>query len=193
MLGQDVDAPREVVDCGVDLSLFGTRSLTGPGPVNFTGPGPVKSPANGPVFVCVGSLIERKNVVRLADAFATLDEGSLVFAGDGPLRGQLEGRERVRLLGRVAHEKIADLMASLKAAEKRIQAFEARAVLDKVPGLLESATRRGAVTVVAEDAGTLNSADDLRLLVTTVRERLGSDAAAVRGLPTRRAVPTLHR
>jgi alanyl-tRNA synthetase len=76
-------------------------------------------------------------------------------------------------------EKIADLMASLKAAEKRIQAFEARAVLDKVPALLESATRRGAVTVVAEDAGTLNTADDLRLLVTTVRERLGSDAATV--------------
>jgi alanyl-tRNA synthetase len=76
-------------------------------------------------------------------------------------------------------EKIADLMANLKAAEKRIQAFEARAVLDKVPALLASASRRGAVTVVAEDAGTLNSADDLRLLVTTVRERLGSDAAAV--------------
>ncbi|MFF9562295.1 alanine--tRNA ligase [Leifsonia sp. NPDC014704] len=76
-------------------------------------------------------------------------------------------------------EKIADLMSSLKEAEKRIQAFEARAVLDKVPALLESASRRGAVTVVAEDAGTLNSADDLRMLVTTVRERLGSDAAAV--------------
>jgi alanyl-tRNA synthetase len=76
-------------------------------------------------------------------------------------------------------EKIADLMANLKAAEKRIAAFEARAVLDKVPTLLHSASRQGAVTVVAEDAGTLNSADDLRLLATTVRERLGSDPAAV--------------
>ena len=36
-------------------------------------------------------------------------------------------------------------MANLKAAEKRIAAFEARAVLDKVPALLEAATRRGAV------------------------------------------------
>ncbi|WP_158864464.1 alanine--tRNA ligase [Leifsonia sp. AG29] len=76
-------------------------------------------------------------------------------------------------------EKIADLMASLKAAEKRIQAFEARAVLDKVPTLLAAATRRGDMSVIAEDAGTLNSADDLRLLVTTVRERLGSDPAVV--------------
>jgi alanyl-tRNA synthetase len=76
-------------------------------------------------------------------------------------------------------EKIADLLASLKAAEKRIQAFEARAVLDKVPALLESASRRGTYTVVAEDAGSLGSADDLRMLVTTVRERLGSEPAVV--------------
>jgi alanyl-tRNA synthetase len=76
-------------------------------------------------------------------------------------------------------EKIADLLANLKAAEKRIQAFEARAVLDKVPALIESSSRRGAFTVVAEYAGTLGSADDLRLLVTTVRERLGSDPAVV--------------
>ncbi|GAB3578837.1 alanine--tRNA ligase [Leifsonia lichenia] len=76
-------------------------------------------------------------------------------------------------------EKIADLLNNLKAAEKRIAAFEARAVLDKVPALLESASRHGSVTVVASDAGTLNSADDLRLLATTVRERLGSDPAVV--------------
>ncbi|MFF1879222.1 alanine--tRNA ligase [Leifsonia sp. NPDC058230] len=76
-------------------------------------------------------------------------------------------------------EKIADLMANLKAAEKRIAAFEARAVLDKVPALLQNVSRYGAVAVVADDAGTMNSADDLRLLVTTVRERLGSDPAAV--------------
>ncbi|AGW41261.1 alanyl-tRNA synthetase [Leifsonia xyli subsp. cynodontis DSM 46306] len=76
-------------------------------------------------------------------------------------------------------EKIADLMASLKAAEKRIQAFEARAVLDRVPGLLEAVSRRGAVQVVAADAGTLSTADDLRLLAITVRDRLGSDPATV--------------
>ena len=41
---------------------------------------------DGPAFVCVGSLIERKNVVRLADAFARLGRGRLAFVGDGPLR-----------------------------------------------------------------------------------------------------------
>jgi alanyl-tRNA synthetase len=76
-------------------------------------------------------------------------------------------------------ERIADLVSSLKAAEKKIAAFEARAVLDKVPALLESASRVGSATVIAEDAGTLGSADDLRMLVTTVRDRLGSAPSVV--------------
>ena len=53
-----------------------------------------------------GRLTERKNVVRLADAFARLGEGSLTFVGDGPLRAQLEGRERVRVVGRVPHDEV---------------------------------------------------------------------------------------
>jgi glycosyltransferase involved in cell wall biosynthesis len=81
----------EVIDCGVDLELF--RPGTGHG-------------QDGPVFVCVGSLIERKNVVRLADAFARVGEGRLVFVGDGPLRGQLEGRAGVEVVGRVPHEQV---------------------------------------------------------------------------------------
>jgi glycosyltransferase involved in cell wall biosynthesis len=52
--------------------------------------------------------------VRLAAAFAQLDvETTLTFAGDGPLRGALDGRERVRLLGRVAHDAVPGLLASV--------------------------------------------------------------------------------
>jgi glycosyltransferase involved in cell wall biosynthesis len=90
----------EVVDCGVDLSLFEPR------PASDTGHG-----RNGPVFVCVGSLIERKNVVRLADAFAQLESGRLVFVGDGPLRGELEGRVNVEVTGRVPHDDVARFIA----------------------------------------------------------------------------------
>ncbi|HEY7018247.1 MAG TPA: glycosyltransferase, partial [Gaiellaceae bacterium] len=46
------------------------------------------------------------NVVRLADAFARLENGTLTFVGDGPLRPQLEGRERVELAGSVPHDEI---------------------------------------------------------------------------------------
>jgi glycosyltransferase involved in cell wall biosynthesis len=64
-----------------------------------------------PAFVCVGSLTERKNVVRLADAFARLGEGSLTFVGDGPLRARLEGRERIRVVGRVPHDEVPGWIA----------------------------------------------------------------------------------
>ena len=52
--------------------------------------------------------------MRLADAFAQLGRGSLTFVGDGPLRAQLEGRERVRVVGRVPHD---DVPAWLSAAD----------------------------------------------------------------------------
>ncbi len=68
--------------------------------------------AERPAFVAVGGLTERKNPVRLADAFATLGRGSLVFVGDGPLRGRLEGRERVTLTGRIPHDAVPGYLAA---------------------------------------------------------------------------------
>ncbi|MBO0982581.1 alanine--tRNA ligase [Rathayibacter sp. SD072] len=76
-------------------------------------------------------------------------------------------------------ERIADLVASLKAAEKRIAAFEARALADRVPAIVANQRRVNGLTVVAENVGTAGSADELRSLVTSVRERLGSEAALV--------------
>jgi glycosyltransferase involved in cell wall biosynthesis len=85
----------EVVSSGVDLERFALA----PAP-----DGPTR-------YLCVGALSERKNVVRLADAFSQLADGALTFAGDGPQRSRLEGRERVRLLGRVAHDEVPALLA----------------------------------------------------------------------------------
>jgi glycosyltransferase involved in cell wall biosynthesis len=85
----------EVVDSGVDLERF---------PV-------LPAPDASPAFLCVGSLTDRKNVVRLADAFARHGEGTLTYVGDGPLRAQLEGRDRVHLVGRIPHEAIPEHLA----------------------------------------------------------------------------------
>jgi glycosyltransferase involved in cell wall biosynthesis len=82
----------EVVDSGVDLERF--RAVE-----------PAEQ-LESPAFVHVGSLTERKNVVRLADAFALYARGSLTFVGDGPLRAQLDGRAGVRVVGRVAHDEV---------------------------------------------------------------------------------------
>ncbi|TFD54340.1 alanine--tRNA ligase [Cryobacterium sp. Hh11] len=76
-------------------------------------------------------------------------------------------------------ERISDLVASLKSAEKKIAAFEARALTDRVPALLATARRVGAVTIVAEDLGVLGSPDDARMLALATRERLGTDAVVV--------------
>ncbi len=81
-----------VLDSGVDLVRF-----------DDVAPAAV---LEHPAFVHVGSLTERKNVVRLANAFAQLGRGSLTFVGDGPLRARLAGRDGVRVVGRVPHDEI---------------------------------------------------------------------------------------
>ena len=86
----------EVVDCGVDLQRFSPLP---------------RAQHAGPAFVCVGSLIERKNVVRLADAFGRLGEGTLTFVGDGPLRSRLEGRPGVTVTGYVPHDAVPGYLA----------------------------------------------------------------------------------
>jgi glycosyltransferase involved in cell wall biosynthesis len=87
----------EVVDSGVDLERFKPE------------PG---GNSDGPAFVAVGSLTERKNVVRLAEAFGRLGRGSLTFVGDGPLRPALEGRPGVRVTGLVPHDEVPRYLAA---------------------------------------------------------------------------------
>ena len=88
----------EVVDSGVDLERFGAVE-------------PVER-LEAPAFLHVGSLTPRKNVVRLADAFSSLRRGSLTYVGDGPLRAALDGRDRVRVVGRVPHEQVPGWLAA---------------------------------------------------------------------------------
>jgi len=76
-------------------------------------------------------------------------------------------------------ERISDLVQNLKSAEKKIAAFESRALTERVPALVASQSRAGTVSVVAQNLGVLNSADDVRLLVTSTRERMGADPAVV--------------
>lgn len=89
-----------VADLGVDLAAF----APGRAPAAWVG--------EHPRFLCVGSLIERKNVVRLADAFSALGRGSLTYVGDGPLRAQLEGRPGVTVVGRIPHDEVPAWIAA---------------------------------------------------------------------------------
>jgi glycosyltransferase involved in cell wall biosynthesis len=91
----------EVCDLGVDLAEF----APGVEPAVWTA-------GAHPRFLCVGSLVERKNVVGLAEAFARLGRGSLTFVGDGELRGALEGRAGVAVVGRIPHEAVPSWVAA---------------------------------------------------------------------------------
>jgi glycosyltransferase involved in cell wall biosynthesis len=94
-----------VVDCGVDLEAFSPRPAEeARRQLGWDG--------EGPAFLCVGSLIDRKNVVRLADAFASLGGGRLAFVGDGPLRPALEGRPGVTLTGRLPQSEVPQWIAA---------------------------------------------------------------------------------
>ncbi|MFC4137089.1 MULTISPECIES: alanine--tRNA ligase [unclassified Microbacterium] len=75
--------------------------------------------------------------------------------------------------------RIEELQSNLKAAEKRIAQFEAKEREGRVPALAESAKPAGVFHVVASSLGEIGSADDVRTLALSVRERLGSDAAVV--------------
>jgi glycosyltransferase involved in cell wall biosynthesis len=86
----------QVIDSGVDLERFAVTP----------------APSGELRFLCIASLIGRKNVLGLADAFAHVGKGTLTFVGDGPLRAQLEGRERVELAGRVPYDRIPEQIAA---------------------------------------------------------------------------------
>jgi glycosyltransferase involved in cell wall biosynthesis len=94
-----------VIDSGVDLERFRGRDASeARAALGWEG--------EPPFFLCVGTLDERKNVLRLAEAFERLDTGSLAFVGEGPMRARLEDRPRIRVVGRVPHEQVADWIAA---------------------------------------------------------------------------------
>lgn len=118
----------------------------------------------------VGAANRRVEALVGLDAFRSLAaERALVSQLSGSLktpREQLPAR-------------IAELTASLKAAEKKIAAFEAKALGDRVPALAATAAAAGPFRVVAESVGAAGSADDVRSLALQVRDRLGTDAGVV--------------
>lgn len=98
----ELEGRVSVVDCGVDLDRFRGRD-------------PAESRSrvgwdrgDGPRYLHVGSLEERKNVLRLTEAFERLGGGQLAFVGDGPLRPRLEGRQGIRIVGRIPHPRVAE-------------------------------------------------------------------------------------
>jgi glycosyltransferase involved in cell wall biosynthesis len=148
----------EVVSSGVDLERFR-----------------MEPPPDGDVarFLCLGSLTERKNVVRLARAFARLGEGSLTFVGDGPLRGELQGLPGVELAGAVAYDDVPARIAAARVVcqPSLIEPF-GQALLEAMAcGRAVVGTRIGGPPeFVPPDAGVLVDPTDEEALARALRE-----------------------
>jgi glycosyltransferase involved in cell wall biosynthesis len=135
----DARGKVEVVDSGVELERFR----------------PVPAPDDGPAFLCVGSLTERKNVLRLASAFERLGEGTLTFVGDGPLRGQLERRPGIELAGSVPHDQIPLLLgrARVLCCPSLVEPFGQALLEALAAGRPVVATREGGPPEFVPDGG----------------------------------------
>jgi glycosyltransferase involved in cell wall biosynthesis len=159
----------EVVNCGVDLQRFTALPHAG---------------GAGPAFACVGSLIERKNVVRLADAFARLGEGTLTFVGDGPLRPRLEGRAGVTVTGYVPHDAVPRFLAEadVLCQPSLVEPF-GQATLEALASARSVVATRvgGPPEFVPPEAGVLVDPGDEEALVDALR------AAAVLPVPNEAA------
>ncbi len=147
----EADGRVRVIDCGVDLERFRDRnSAEARQVVGWTG--------DGPYFLCVGTLDERKNVVRLADAFTGLGAGSLAFVGDGPKRTELEHQPGVHVVGRVPPERVADWIAAcdILCQPSLVEPF-GQALLEGMAGERTVVATRvgGPPEFVTEEAGVL--------------------------------------
>jgi glycosyltransferase involved in cell wall biosynthesis len=162
----------EVADCGVDLEAFSPRPAA-------EARRELEWDGEGPAFLCVGSLIERKNVVRLADAFESLGRGRLAFVGDGPLRGALAGRRDIRLVGRVPQAEVPRWVAACDVlcqpsltepfgqATLEAMAMERSVIATSAGGPPEFVTPESGVLVDPQDPGALRPAMELALTMPT--------------------------
>jgi glycosyltransferase involved in cell wall biosynthesis len=146
-----------VIDSGVDLERFRVEP----------------APPDGPRFLCLGALTERKNVLRLADAFEQLGEGTLTFVGDGPLRPRLEGWRKIEVTGAILHSEVPARIAAAHVVcqPSLIEPF-GQAVLEAMAcGRSVVATRIGGPPeFVPPEAGVLVDPLDVEALTHALRE-----------------------
>lgn len=167
----------EVIDSGVDLDRFrGRDPREARRALGWEG--------EGPFFLFVGGLDERKNPLRLAEAFARFGRGQLAVVGDGPLRGRLEGLPGVRLVGRVPHAAVADWIAACDVlCQPSLREPFGQALLEAMAGerTVVATTEGGPPEFVTPEAGVLVDPRSVEAIAS------GLASAAERPAPNRAA------
>ncbi len=99
------------------------------------------------------------------------------FAAERAIVQQLTSGLKVPRLELV--QRVQDLSAQLKVAEKKIAQLEAAKLQERIPALVQAAERLGDLTAVLASLGAVGSPEDVRVLAQQVRERLGEAAGVV--------------
>lgn len=187
----DYGVPSDIVQTarnGVDLDIFQPQAGAGA----YT----IPPHANTPVYLGVGSLIPRKRMDLILDAFSRLADGTLLLAGEGPERTRLEAQvtklglqSRVHFLGAVAPSDMPVLMGSadvfVLASDREgwpnvvlesLSCGTPVATVD-VGGVSEFVTADGGLIVPQNDPGALSAAMAALSQSRRNRERVAASVA----------------
>lgn len=119
----------------------------------------------------VGSGSRRVEALVGIDAFRTFAQERAIVArlSDG-LKVSKDGLE----------ERIAAIADDLKVAQKKLAAFEAEKLAQRIPELISAnSNSAGAFKLISANVGELSSIDDVRGLVTQIRDRVQAESAVI--------------
>ena len=76
-------------------------------------------------------------------------------------------------------EKATSLVEELKSATKKLAGFQVQSLLSGLPALLDSALQIGGYKFVSASIGEVSTSDDIRSLVTALRDKAGAGASVI--------------
>jgi alanyl-tRNA synthetase len=137
--------------------------------------------------LCAGTHVSRSSQVGLVSITAESSVGSSnrrieAFVGQDAFRSLVVERSIVAELSASVKAprdqvtaRVSELVASLKQAERRVAEFEARLLREQVPSLVDASAQLGSVSAIVTSVEGVSTSDDLRGLVTAVRDKVQSE------------------
>lgn len=141
--------------------------------------------------LCAGTHVSRSSQVGLVSIISEASVGSSnrrieAMVGQDAFRSLVVERSIVAELSASLKAprdqvvtRVSELVANLKLAERKVSEFEGRVLREQVPALLAQAAAIGNISAIVSRVDGVGSSDDLRGLVTAVREKIQSDAFVI--------------
>ena len=140
--------------------------------------------------LCGGTHVSRSSQIGLISLIGDSSVGSgsrrlEALVGIEAFRALATERALVARLGEMfkapreqLEERIAATVEELKAATRKLSALQSAALAQRIPSLIEGARTIGSTSVVAANLGSVESVEDLRMIATQLRERVGQNSVS---------------